>query len=197
MSTLVEILARELDAWPEGAEYAEQDQDKEVRFAGNNCVSDFFAKTLAEEDKAISDPHDGIPWAGQVTREMWEAERERIAGPHQWTGEGLPPVGTVCEVREASNEYSVFKRWTHCTYLAMNIGRNEMQQHVIRDDRGDVAILYEEEVPEFRPIRTDRDKWIEAALALDCDPCDGMLSRKDFCGKVYDTMIAKLPGDGE
>lgn len=78
---LVEILARELEEWPVDATSAEQDHDKEVRFMGGHGVmhKDFFARELAEEDTDHS-CSDGIPYAGPVTQEMWQAERDRIAG---------------------------------------------------------------------------------------------------------------------
>lgn len=42
---------------------------------------------------------------------------------------------------------------------------------------------------------TERDKVIEAALSQDCDPQEGMLSRKDFCIKLYDAGMLKMPED--
>lgn len=84
---LVEILAVELKEWPGHAEYADQDYDKEVRFGPGLTASDFFAKELAIEDVGYSDS-DGIPWAGRVTRSMWEAERAKLSKPkanaHGW-----------------------------------------------------------------------------------------------------------------
>ena len=40
---------------------------------------------------------------------------------------------------------------------------------------------------------TERDLWIEVALTRDCAPQEGMLSRKGFCGALYDAGLAKLP----
>lgn len=73
---LVEILAKELGEWPEGSNYAEQDHDKEVRFLGTHTRSDFFASELADKcpKNACSD---GIPYSERVTREMWQAERNK------------------------------------------------------------------------------------------------------------------------
>jgi hypothetical protein len=72
---LVELLAKELVEWPELAEYAEQDGDREVRFHGS-VQSDFFASVLTDRcpDNASSI---GIPHSMRVTREVWEAERSR------------------------------------------------------------------------------------------------------------------------
>lgn len=120
---LVEILARELVEWPEGAVYASQDKDMEVRFSPS-CEPDFFATALAVDASSAYGRTDGC---AIVTREMWEAERARLvpwfasepacchciemdvefptvsigvgaACSPEWAGEGLPPAGTVCEV---------------------------------------------------------------------------------------------------
>jgi len=72
---LVELLAKELAEWPEEAEYADQDQDREVRFSGS-IRSDFFASVLAEHCPENACP-DGIPYSMRVTREMWEDERNK------------------------------------------------------------------------------------------------------------------------
>ncbi len=40
-------------------------------------------------------------------------------------------------------------------------------------------------------IKTERDIAIEKALALDCDPSEGTLSRMDFVGAMYDAGLIK------
>lgn len=68
---LVEILANELSEWPcDGP--ATQDPDKEIRF--DRPGFDFFANSLA--DDAGADIGEGV----EVTREMWQAERNRQKG---------------------------------------------------------------------------------------------------------------------
>lgn len=68
---LVDILARELEEWPEGHEFAWQDHTREVRF--NNRVSyDFFATLMATDnirEKGEMNPTDG------VTKKQWQAAR--------------------------------------------------------------------------------------------------------------------------
>jgi hypothetical protein len=81
--------------------------------------------------------------------------------PKEWNGEGLPPVGTVCDVREPKNKFSCFSTWSQCTYLLTNIDKLGKKQHVIKDHHGNVAIFYEESGVEFRPIRSEEDRAVE------------------------------------
>ena len=75
MTKFVTILARELGEWPENQTFATQDPDKEVRF--NDSRHDFYASELA--DDAGEDYGEGV----EVTREMWQAERERRSHTEQ------------------------------------------------------------------------------------------------------------------
>ena len=51
----------------------------------------------------------------------------------------------------------------------------------------------------FRPIRTqaqrEREEAIEKALAMDCHPREGTLSRHDFCGALYDAGMLRRVGE--
>lgn len=107
--------------------------------------------------------------------------------PVEWDGEGLPPVGTVCEgyVQDIASVW----RWLEVEILKHhNIAHSECAVHVTKH-----TIL--RWCDQFRPIRTDRERWIESALGCDCDPHQGMLSRRDFCGAIYDAGLAKMPED--
>jgi hypothetical protein len=41
---------------------------------------------------------------------------------------------------------------------------------------------------DVRPLRSDRERWVEEVLKLDCCPTEGMLSRSDFTGAIYDAL---------
>lgn len=83
---LVEILARELADWPELATAARQ-YGRTVRFYDDGC-----GMGCANFSEVATDRRTAI-----VTRAMWEAERAKMEGKTEWDGEGLPPVGVVCE----------------------------------------------------------------------------------------------------
>lgn len=68
---LVEILARELEEWPENQEYAWQGDDGEVRF-NNSIAFDFVATHMATDSIRVLE--ENYPKNG-VTKDEWLAER--------------------------------------------------------------------------------------------------------------------------
>lgn len=76
MAKLVEILARELGEWPEGVNEIFQDYDRELRYMGwgASTLTGLRPVELAEDHRRHGEPN---PEA--VTREMWEAERAKLA----------------------------------------------------------------------------------------------------------------------
>jgi hypothetical protein len=116
MAKLVEILAKELGEWPEDAGYAEQDKDKEVRFSGPTRY-DFFASVLADEcpDNSCID---GIPYSERVTREMWQAERDKLKpsacaetgydGPLRWR-DRISEIDAQAKAMATEREFLVSK----------------------------------------------------------------------------------------
>lgn len=100
---LVEILAKELKEWPEGAACVAQDRSGEVwpfmdtdieiykddgQWGGGICPRHGWD---SEVSQLATDHSTAI-----VTREMWEQERAKgNAEPAEWNGQGMPPVGAV------------------------------------------------------------------------------------------------------
>jgi hypothetical protein len=80
---------------------------------------------------------------------------ELMAQPPEWNGEGLPPVGTVCEV--SIGAIAGGSQWVACTILAHDIGPDEIAVYRRKDGvyRGSTWDF-------FRPIKTEREKAIEA-----------------------------------
>lgn len=89
---LIDILVRELPkhgGWPEGTAFIGQDYDRELMFYERGDVrSNIYPENLAEDHRRIHDDN-GV----KITREQYEAALAQSA----WDGEGLPPVGIVCE----------------------------------------------------------------------------------------------------
>lgn len=100
---LVDILARELKAWPFGGHFAWQDYDKEVRFSPDS-KHDFHMSELAEDN--VSPRHGLNPLSG-VTRAEWQAAVDALNAPKvvEWAKGSLPPIGSVVE-------------WDGCTFAA-------------------------------------------------------------------------------
>lgn len=142
MAELVEILARELEEWPEGADSAWQSEfDSEIYFDGCEWNCSFFA-TEAADDRGY--PYNGVG----VTREMWEAERAKVKGKTEWNGEGLPPVGAKCEARAVTN-ISEFK-WIEVKIEFIS----EKGVFLTSDELTGGCIGLPVKHVEFRPIRT-------------------------------------------
>ena len=94
---LVQLLAKELKEWPEGAKYARQDFDGEICFVGGGILSDFYASCVAS-DICLEDDIG----AAQITEDQWREEREKMNKPN-WIRHrgGKCPVdaATIVEVR--------------------------------------------------------------------------------------------------
>lgn len=204
MALLVDILARELKVWPGSYKFASQSSvDAEIYFDGGSD-DDFYASERAsdawdEERNTYLD----------VTRAEWQAAVEvlnsdRIEGSPakqvgritriqpEWNGEGLPPVGTVCELSSQGADWGVGT----IQYTAENVivWRWNNQQ------LGQACACYRHEV-NIRPIRTpeqiradesairEREDAIEAMTAVS-PLLDKGWSRK-VCAALYDSGYRK------
>lgn len=141
-----------------------------------HIVADLYgmndAKRRANEACLYRKQEDGI-WYGfhhDVWHEISVPEPQRYQMlPTQWTGEGLPPVGTICEFRVEKDdwrqceviaykdEYAVC--WIHCNKILASVG------HAIRPIRTPEQIAAEER--EFEIIEIER-------VAMSGDTCKTM-----------------------
>lgn len=119
------------------------------------------------------------------------------AGPPAWTGEGLPPVGAVCEYRRGYVEqpYS----YAECTVIAHFVGESGKSLAAFAYVAHDGVVQLGRGMAElFRPIRTpeqiaaeDRDKAIEGMIA-DTNILTGIMSdRRIMAGQLYDAGYRK------
>ncbi|MDI9296358.1 hypothetical protein QMY33_14730 [Pseudomonas aeruginosa] len=160
---------------PEGATHWEPRSD-EYREAWMKNVADKWFFWGSRRKAWIEDP--GI-----------SAEREATfeARPQEpWSGQGLPPIGTVCEWHEsdgwAYTESKVVAYTDDGLFVCMQ--KPGRRPEVLRIDNC-----------EFRPIRTaeqiaaeEREKAIDAMLDLD-PPHEkgfGLTSRRQFCEVLFD-----------
>ena len=110
MAKLVEILARELKEWPEEAVAIAQDLDA--------CAHPYDSALLEfnhgewggkEAEVQVSSFNVRMPERASdysttiVTRAEWQAAVDGLNKPDvvEWDGEGLPPVGAVCEFQNS------------------------------------------------------------------------------------------------
>lgn len=154
---LIDILVHELPkrgGWPECCYALVQGSSGAVYLAGGGMP--LWKFHLAED------------WElAEVTREQYEAAL--AAAQPQWDGEGLPPVGCVCEYTKQSLPGD---GWTGCTvdYVGSSfVVYRDCYGVELTGIKGDIS---------FRPIRSQADK-----------------KRSDICDKIYGA-ITKAEREG-
>lgn len=135
---LVDILARDMSKWPEELECLSQLRSGYIingkGFDGR--AIDVFQ--VAEETRVA-----GVI----VTRAQWQEARDALANPKQvqWNGDGLPPVGTVCEYKRGS-------KWEKVEVFAVKPNVNGSTSALFTYECGTWTACAEPSF--FRPIRT-------------------------------------------
>jgi hypothetical protein len=95
----------------------------------------------------------------EMEQEKLDNNRFGVTVP-EWNGEGLPPVGTVCEVSMSAGMFGA-SEWVACTILAHDIGPDEIA--VFKTKAG----VYGGATWDFfRPIKSEREKAIKAIEAI-------------------------------
>ncbi|ATV25097.1 hypothetical protein [Pectobacterium phage PEAT2] len=160
--TLLELLRQELPkrgGWPEGAGFAWQDDDGEVRFS-NGTEHDFHPK----DELLISEkvrPRNYIRVrscdAFVVTREQYEATG--------WDGVGLPPIGVECEWQDKNTgQWQPVKvvyasEWV-TVIREINEEKGDDLVEIAIENYGDDARL------KLRPLRTEAERAIDEMVRL-------------------------------
>jgi hypothetical protein len=103
----------------------------------------------------------------------------------QWRGkqDGLPPVGTECEAYEGGLAWREVKIIAHDEDCAMYRVRKGLW-------KGGLANI-------FRPIKTEREKTIEAAIAELSTLNSCMADHHKVLGTLYDAGMLKQAGDAD
>lgn len=194
---LVDILARELKVWPDGALYAWQSEfNSEVYFEGASV--DIFHASGNAEDSGTE--------GAEVTRAQWQAAvdalkaesrpTESMALHHQevgritrqWNGE-LPPVGLPCQWYSDSQT-----GWQEVVVLAYS-GESAWIQ-----PKGKPSIIVGNPA-NFLPLRTpeqiakqERSKACDKmyGVILDKIPQDRRNNGSDICEALYDAGYRKF-----
>lgn len=89
-----------------------------------------------------------------------------------------PEVGEGCEFLWGNN-------WEVCNILAINTCKLGRLQFIIRDHTTNAAILYEEDGVDFRPIKTQREKFVERVVYETLNMCSEQL-RERIANELYD-----------
>ncbi len=114
----------------------------------------------------------------------------KVDRPSTWTGEGLPPAGTVCEVL---NNTLDGPEWERCTILFMGKFKAVYESESCHERVADVS---EDWMISFRPIRTpeqiaaeEREKAIDEIAKI----LDGLWSsEREAAGFLHDAGYRKV-----
>jgi len=98
----------------------------------------------------------------------------------EYDGTEFPKIGTICEMLDGNGIFVIVEIFA----------AHEGFHHGWSVERA--QCYFSDEVNDFRPIKTDRSRVIEEMLSLDCEPAQGMLSRAEFCGELYDAGYKKV-----
>lgn len=152
---LVDILAQELKAWPEGVECLSQLKVTGYIISGKGFDGRAFDALQIADETLVA--------GAIVTRAEWQAAVDALNSPKvvEWDGAGIPPIGTVCEYQTWVN-----REWKQTRILAHHLGFAVHSWSVNGDDMEVDATPPQD----FRPIRTAEqvaaDDRIAAAYAM-------------------------------
>lgn len=183
---LIEMLIDAFDIigrWPEKIDAISQEQNGIIRgYINVNGHLYRYPGYMLQMCHGLAEDYD----TAFVTREQYEAAL--AAAQPQWDGEGLPPVGCVCEFRVKGKS-----RWE--SGIVGIVRYTSPFTVVISGDKCERVHLPID--LEFRPIRSEADKKRDAAvveLSSVIDYRNGC-SSKPLAGWLYDAIAAgKIPG---
>lgn len=105
----------------------------------------------------------------------------------EWNGEGLPPVGTVCDAKIPHRQSGELTHlWVKVVVIAHHEIKGKIYSWVAAHDG-----FYPPGELEFRPLRTERERWVGAACAVFHGRCMHDYSGQHFVeamGAVYDAI---------
>lgn len=116
----------------------------------------------------------GTEYSIEQVRELFPLPGEHTE--QGWNGEGLPPIGVECEI-----EYNV-----NCWRPLIIIAEGKHTYFVRYTDLQDEDLLQKTGRLVFRPLRTERDQWVDAAHKIANDNSGSATFRA--IGAVYDAI---------
>ena len=135
-------------------------------------------------EKVLDDSENGVVPKSHLEdiEELFGAEQMRNKNDWHKRGE-FPPVGTVCEYKLSD-----------CHWYAVEI--TAVAKHGLCFVR--LGTSDEKYVPssssKFRPLQTERERWIEMAADIVIDAQPYAEPWPDVLARVYDAGLAKMPG---
>lgn len=143
-------------------------------FRKHDCEVEYYWN---DEEGWTETRFDCIDWH----REQPDFEMRPESSEPEWNGQGFPPVGTVCGIKYTDG------KWGEVTITVYG------KHHVIfEDSNGNERVEYLNGI-ELRPIKSDKDKWIELAKKENRELPIGATEQEMF-ERLYDAIKSgKLP----
>lgn len=148
---LIDLLVQELPkrgGWPCGVEKIAQDYDGQIRLDGE---MGFVFNRVCDNCRPRLKPLSNCDSYYFVTREQYEAALSESQQP-AWNGEGLPPVGTICE---ALSPVGMGEPWSWQRVKVVESGIEGAEKECLVYNLETTAPSW---VDELRPIRTEAEK---------------------------------------
>lgn len=194
---LVELLARELKEWPEGASMAVQDGDGQIKMAagdepenGNGKDSIWVRDVevyheIQHGNRRVSDDYR----TAMVTRAEWEAERARIAKPEEnkWIRHpgGKCPVADddLVEVRyrtgTTNKEQAGILCWNHIRVgsdiMAYRLHKPELKDFKMPESSGSLHVTAPQTIPAHMILGYQSKE--DMALATGCETMEEVMAK--------------------
>lgn len=175
---LVQLLAKELKEWPEGAKHARQDFDGEICFVGGGIWSDFYASCVASDIYL----EDGIG-TSQITEDQWQAEREKMNKP-KWIRHrgGKCPVAGGTEVETRHRDGKTYSPHFHTKNSRSGVAMNAVWEH--KGDALDIMayrVIEESKEQEIKEVKKTNFGTITYKLEIDATEAtkeiDGLVAK--------------------
>lgn len=117
---------------------------------------------------------------------------EKLLRGEQWDGTGLPPVGTECEYKDTQTGKWMPVNIKYASDQIVVLMGCERVWGTLVEIAKDVVI----DKPEFRPLRTERDKAIKQMLSTVTNYNNTSVIHA--AGQIYDAIVAgKIDGLGK
>lgn len=197
---LVDILARELKKWPEGLHGCDsitQDDDGLLNSTGTGCVPNRVGGAWRSGASSyIENGQNGelraelsCDWdTAIVTRAQWQAAVDTLkAGEQAWDGEGLPPIGTVCEYNGYREDLKPGQKLEVIYHF--NAGQADVAAFVYEEDGS--KHVGQAIASCFRPIRTAEQIWTEELREIIESGLDGMKTISQVIDEIIDAGYRK------
>ncbi len=193
---LVDILARELKAWPEGLECLSQLKGTGYIINGKGFDGRAFDALQIADETLVA--------GAIVTRAEWQAAVDAMNAPKvvEWDGVGLPPVGSVVDTDHKNKELRV----KILAYGAHHGGESCVLAADMSHGREGKMFGWMSDQCNFRPVRTaeqvaseDREKSAkELYMTINWDSKPGtwenlLQARRDDYRKAIDAGYRKEP----